>query len=148
MSSPGPASNVSVMDVLRECGWWPDDDRAFSEEPALKFNFGNFELSAGVALNEYFRRVVSFHGPYQDRRNMGVSSFEVPEHVESRAQALAWIAYGLRNVVPLAIRPEWIDEGKAAHDTLPWVRQKQAYARRPRATIDREWMPLPAPPEE
>ena|GEM_PF-1688634 len=140
MSVAGPAPIVPVMDVLRECGWVPDDDRPWSEEPALKYNFGNFELSAGVLMNEYFRRVVSFQGHYRDLRTMAETAFDVPERVESREQVLAWIVYGLRRSVPLAITPAWIEEGRRLQHELPWAKHMAAYNARPVASVDRMWM--------
>lgn len=140
MSVPGPRPIVSVMDVLRGCGWAPDANRPWSEEPALKYNFGNFELSAGVLTNEYLRQVVSFEGHYRDLRSMVQISFDVPLRVESREQVLAWIVYGMRHGVSLAITPAWIEEGRRLQHVLPWEKHMAAYRRRPQATIDRMWM--------
>ena len=140
MSSPGPEPIVLVMDVLRECGWVQDDDRPWSEEPALKYNFGNFELSAGVLTNQYFRRVVSFQGHYRDLRTMAETVFDMPERVESREQVLAWIVYGLRRSIPLAITPAWIGEGRRLQHELPWAKHMAAYNARPVASVDRMWM--------
>lgn len=140
MSIPGPAPIVPVMEVLRECGWVPDENRPFSEAPALKYNFGNFELSAGVLTNEYFRRVVSFQGHYRDLRTVAETAFDIPERVESREQVLAWIVYGLRRCVPLAITPAWIEEGRRLQHELPWAKHMGRYNARPQATVDRMWM--------
>jgi hypothetical protein len=140
MSIPGPAPIVSVMDVLRQCGWVRDADRPWSEEPALKYNFGNFELSAGVLTNQYFRRVVSFQGHYRDLRTMAETVFDMPERVESREQVLAWIVYGLRRSIPLAITPAWIEEGRRLQHELPWAKHMAAYNARPVASVDRMWM--------
>jgi hypothetical protein len=140
MSISGPAPIVPVMDVLRDCGWVSDDDRPWSEEPALKYNFGNFELSAGVLTNEYFRRVVSFQGHYRDLRTAGVTTFDIPERVKSREQVLAWIVYGMRRGVPPAITPAWIEEGRRLQHELPWAKHMAAYNARPVASVDRMWM--------
>lgn len=140
MSIPGPAPIVPVMDVLRECGWVPDEYRPWSEEPALKYNFGNFELLAGVLMNEYFRRVVSFQGHYRDLRTLAETAFDMPERVESREQVLAWIVYGLRRSVPLAITPAWIEEGRRLQHELPWAKHMAAYNARPVASVERMWM--------
>lgn len=139
MSIPGPAPIVPVMDVLRECGWVPDDDRPWSEGPALKYSFGNFELCAGVFTNQYFRRVVMFSGLYRDLRSTADVSFDIPERVESREQVLAWIVYGLRGV-PLSITPAWIEEGRRFQHELPWAKHLSAYNARPMASVDRMWM--------
>lgn len=140
MSIPGPEPIVPVMDVLRECGWIPDDDRPWSEEPALKYNFGNFELSAGVLTNPYLRRVVSFQGHYRDLRSMAETAFDMPERVESREQVLAWIVYGLGRSIPLAITPAWIEEGGKLQHELPWEKHMAAFNARPIASVDRMWM--------
>jgi hypothetical protein len=128
------------MEVLREFGWVPDDDRLWTEGPALKYNFGNFELSAGVLMNEYFRRIVSFQGNYRDLRRIAEIAFEIPERVESREQVLAWIVYGLRRSVPLAITPAWVEEGRRLQHELPWAKHMAAYNARPKALIERMWM--------
>lgn len=128
------------MVVLRECGWVPDGDSPWSEEPALKYNFGNFELSASVVTDMYLRRVVSFSGLYRDHRSIADTSFEIPERVESREQVLAWIVYGLRCSVPLAITPAWIEEGRRLQHELPWAKHMAAYNARPMALVDRMWM--------
>ena len=130
MSIPGPAPIVPVMGVLRECGWVPDDDRPWSEEPALKYNFGNFELSAGVFTNEYLRRVVTFSGLYQDGRCIAEVGFDVPERVESREQVLAWIVYGLGERLRLAITPPWLDEGRRLQLELPWAKHMPTPSKR------------------
>lgn len=140
MSVPGPRPIVSVMEVLRDCGWVPQANRPYSEEPALKYNFGNFELSASVLTNEHLRQVVSFDGQYRDLRSMVQISFDVPVRVESREQVLAWIFYGIRRSVPPAITPAWIEEGRRLQHVLPWEKHRAAYRRRPQATIDRMWM--------
>lgn len=140
MSIPGPAPIVPVMDVLRECGWVPDDNRPWSEEPALKYNFGNFELSAGAVTNEYLRRVVTFSGLYRDVRCIEDVNFDVPERVESREQVLAWIVYGLGKRLRLAITPSWIEEGRRSQHELPWAKHMAAYKARPIASVDRMWM--------
>lgn len=140
MSVPSPRPIVSVMDVLRDCGWVPDADRPWSEEPALKYNFGNFELSASVLTNRYFHQIVSFDGYYRDQRSMLQISFGVPVRIESREQVLAWIVYGMRHVVRLATTPAWIEEGRCLKHLLPWEKHMAAYRSRPQATIDRMWM--------
>lgn len=140
MSIPAPEPVVAVMDVLAACGWVPDTGNQFSEGPAVKFNFGNFELSAGRFTNQYLQPVVSFSGIYNDLRTMQDLAFDVPERVASREQVLAWVAYGLGDKIPLAIVPEWLVEGRQHRDVLPWEQHMAAYERRPQASVARDWM--------
>ena len=140
MSIPGPAPIVPVMDVLRECGWVADHDQPWSEEPALKYDLGNFEVRAGVMTNGHFRRVVNVCGVYSDHRSIAEIGFDVPLFVESREQALAWVAYGLRRYRMLEIKPDWLEEGRQLQQELPWERRRAAYEARPRACVDRMWM--------
>lgn len=140
MSFSAPEPVVPVMDVLVQCGWVRDNDRQFSEGPALKFNFGNFELSAGRFTNQYLQPVVSFSGVYNDLRTMQDIAFDVPERVASREQVLAWVAYGLGDKIPLAIVPDWLAEGRLHHDVLPWEQHMAAYKRRLQASVARDWM--------
>lgn len=129
------------MNVLAECGWVPDPDRPISCEPALKYNFGTFELSAGRVTNLHMQEVVSFCGLYRDTFRMADASFDMPERVASREQALAWVAYGIRDI-PLAITPDWLKEGRQHHDLLPWEQHRAAYMRRPQASVARDWIRL------
>lgn len=140
MSIPAPEPVVAVMDVLVRCGWVPDPGRQYSEGPALKYNFGNFELSAGHFTNQYLQPVVSFSGVYGDRRTVHQVAFDMPERVASREQVLAWVAYGIGDKVPLAIIPDWLAEGRLHHALLPWEQHMAAYKHRPRASVARDWM--------
>lgn len=139
MRFPAPPPIVAVMNVLAACGWAPDLDNQFAEDGALKYDFGNFELFAGVFTGLHLQRVVTFSGVFSNGRSLHDVKFDVPERVESKTQVLAWIAYGLRDV-PIANTPVWLAEGRRAHAQLPWERQLAAYQARPRATIAREWM--------
>jgi hypothetical protein len=138
---PAPEPVVSVMAVLAECGWVLDTESQFSYEPGLKYNFGNFEISAGRFTNRYMQEVVSFSGPYRDVFRIVEASFDMPERVASREQVFAWVAYGIRDI-PLAITPDWLKEGRAQHDLLPWEQHLAAYRRRPQASVARDWMRL------
>lgn len=140
MSIPAPEPVVAVMDVLVQCGWVRDQNNQFSEGPALKYNFGNFELSAGRFTNLYLQPVVSFSGHYRDQRTLQQVAFDMPERVASREQVLAWVAYGIGGKVPLAIIPDWLAEGRLHHDLLPWEQHMAAYKRRPQASVARDWM--------
>jgi hypothetical protein len=136
--SAAPAPSVSVMDVLKQCGWVPDPGSS-SDGPALKYHFGNFELAAGTFTNFHLQRIISFCGIYDDYRSLTQIQFDCPEKVASRAQVLAWVAYGLRNA-PLVIVPSWLEEGRHAQALLPWEQEMAAYRRRPQATVSRDWM--------
>lgn len=137
---PAPEPVVAVMDVLAECDWVPDSSNRLSEGPALKFNFGNFELSAGRFTNQYLQPVVSFSGIYNALRIMQDIAFDVPERVASREQVLAWVAYGIGSTIPLAIVPNWLTEGRQHHELLPWEQHMAQYKRRSRASVARDWM--------
>lgn len=62
MSIPKASPNVPGMELLGDCGGVPDDRRPWPEEPALKHNFKNLELSAGMVMVGYSRAAVSFYG--------------------------------------------------------------------------------------
>lgn len=129
---------MQIMDVLAQCGWVPDA-RSFSDEPALKYNFGNFELSAGTFTNLYLQRTVTFEGLYDDHRTLQQITFEAPERLVSRAQVLAWVAHGLGQT-PVVITPDWLEKGRQCQDMLPWKLERAAYRLRPEANVAREWM--------
>lgn len=133
-----PKSSVQVMDVLARCGW-VSHPHSCSDEPALKYNFGNFELSAGTFTNFYLQRSVTFEGLYDDHRTLEQILFQAPEWLVSRAQVLAWVAHGLRET-PVVITPDWLEEGRQCQDLLPWELERAAYKLRPEATVAREWM--------
>lgn len=137
---PAPEPLVSVMEVLAQCGWVPDQGNVYSEAPALKYNFGNLEVSAGRFTNEYLTQVVTISGIYRDHHSLREIAFDIPERVASRTQVLAWVVYGIGERLPLAITPEWFDEGRRSQDHLPWRQHMAAYERRPQASIDQDWM--------
>lgn len=137
---PAPPPLISVMEVLAQCGWVPDPGNVYSEAPALKYNFGNLEVSAGRFTNEYQRQVVTIAGHFNDYRSLAEIAFDIPERVASRAQALAWVVYGIGERIPLAITPEWFDEGRRSQDQLAWRQHLAEYERRPQAAIGRDWM--------
>lgn len=128
------------MEVLAQSGWVPAPDETLTEAPALKFNFGNFELLATTVTNLYLQRVVNFEGLYDDYRTLAQIAFEIPERIESRAQVLARVAHGIGEEIPLAITPDWLKEGRQAQEGLPWERGRAAYDQRPQASVDRDWM--------
>lgn len=140
MKFPAPEPVVSVMAVLVACGWVSNANNHYSEARALKYNFGNFELSAAVVTNEYLRPVVSFSGLYCDIDVLREVTFDVPVRIASREQVLAWVAHGIGDRIPLAITPEWLQEGRSHRDQLPWEQHLAAYRRRPYASVAREWM--------
>lgn len=140
MNPTETTSGIEVMRVLRECGWVPDPDRTRADGPTLKYDFGNFELSAAVFFSERFCQAVVFlkGGPNCIAID-DVVAFEIAEFVESREQAIALIWYCIRRHRP-AIVPTWLEEGKDLQHLLPWRREAEAYARRPKAVVDRVWM--------
>ncbi len=137
-AAPGPL--IPVMEVLAQIGWVPAPEVTVTESPAFKFNFGNFELVATTFTNFYLQPVVNFEGLYGDGRTVAQILFEVPERIESRAQVLAWLAFGIGQQIPLAITPSWLEEGRQTQHRLPWERQRAAYNERPQASVDRDWM--------
>lgn len=131
---------VTVMDVLAQCGWQPDRD-SYSDEPALKYNFGNFELSAGTFMEFDFRRLVFFQGIFNNSRTIADVFFKTPVQLVSREQLFAWVAHGLRDI-PVAITPGWLKEGRLHGNLLPWEQEQEAYRKRPQASVARDWMRL------
>jgi hypothetical protein len=133
---------VSLRDVLTGLGFAEDWDCQFTEQlPGYWFDFGNLVLSAKVLNNRSLRPEFLFSGVMRDRRSITFVKFALPLHVESVEQGAAWITNALdREGVRAASEPAWLDLGRACAHLLPWVRQQEKYARRPRFSVDRAWL--------
>lgn len=81
------------------------------------------ELSVVIGPNKWMQPSANFAGHYNDGRTMRFIEFSIGQTVASKEQALALIAYNLRNL-PADRVPSWVAEGIALEDHLPW-RQKQ-----------------------
>jgi hypothetical protein len=116
MNGDASKGRLSTMDLIVQLG--------FAETKGVlghRFDFGNCELSAVECVNMRMVPVVAFSGVVCDRRTVGEIAFEMPLHVDSYEQGVAWIAYGLRNA-RLRTRPEWLGDGERWRSHLPWVK--------------------------
>jgi hypothetical protein len=70
--------------------------------------------------------------------------FEMPLEVESLEQGTAWVAYGVgEGFRPLHPTP-WLEDGRAWHDRLPWVRRLEEYKARPTCSVEKDWFKVAA----
>ncbi len=127
--------NILLTEILVNIGFIPNTD---SE---LLFYFGNCKLKAIQCFNPEFYEGISFFGFWKTEREMGEIQFNLPLKVESYEQGIAFISYYLRNA-RLAIRPDWLNEGLALQDLLPWRKELKEYEAIPKAIIEHEWFRL------
>lgn len=134
---------ISVEEPLVELGF--DRDPAEQNFGSASFHrtFGNLTLRATECLNRWYRPVWLFDGIASDSRTIAQIEFEMPLAVESREQGIAWIAEHLSTNTPLQQAPDWLQQGLAWRDELPWRKVQFAHEGRPRCTVGRDWFRLP-----
>jgi hypothetical protein len=69
---------------------------------------------------------------------------EMPQEVESREQAIAWVTWCLDDNWDGKFQPKFplprLEEGRKHRILLPWERDRIALAARPQCQVDRDWM--------
>ena len=131
---------VRSWDVLKSLGFI-EDKSLFSDPPGgLSFNFGNFKLSAIVGLNRWLQPIIQLSGIMSTRRSFGEVLCEMPQEVESREQAIAWITWCLDENWDGEFQPKflvpWLEEGRKQRILLPWERDRIAW-RKIKSTLPR-----------
>lgn len=130
-----------------EFGFAPDTSVMSDVRPGLSYDFGNFKLTASVAMGQYFQPIVLCTGVLASQRSLTQVCFELPRLVASREQLAAMLVYYLDNAArgnlfhPMK-HVAWLDEGRANRDLLPWELDKAAYETRPRCMVRRDWLRL------
>ncbi|MFH1821851.1 MAG: hypothetical protein ABH852_05385 [Methanobacteriota archaeon] len=136
------AETTATWDMLREFGFWPDDEVFSDVMPGLSFDFGNFRLSASCVRNMRFAEVVLFTGVLATPRTIAQVQFEMPRQVKSFKQCAAWIVWHLDKVaggngfVP-AHPVGWLAEGRKYRSLLPWIVDMAEYEARPHCIVER-----------
>lgn len=129
ITAPDPV--VSVRDVLPALGFVSDLDGISDNLPALRLACPGLELTASESLNRFYLPSLHFGGLWRTDRSLRMIDFEMPMLVESREQALAWLAFGIGLDCPAASVLAWLTEGRTLQHLLPWVRREcQERARR------------------
>jgi hypothetical protein len=124
--------NVSMQSILSKIGFLPNGDGG------LHFDFGNCKLNAIQGMNRYLQDGYNFFGYYISDRSAGNIDFFLPLEVESYEQGIALLAYYLRNATFIN-KPDWLIEGLALSEHLPWEKEIRAYNENPKAIIEHEW---------
>lgn len=124
-------SNVSLESILTRIGFIPNGE-------GFQFDFGNCKLKAIQGIDRYFQEGFIFFGSYTSERSAGELDFFLPLKVESYEQGLAFMAYHLRNAY-FRNKPDWLNDGLALTEHLPWEKEKKAYKDNPTAFIGHEW---------
>lgn len=151
MPITAPEPVVSVRDVLPGLGFVSDPDGISDNRPALRLACPGLELTASESLNRFYLPSLHFGGLWRTDRSLRMIDFEMPMHVESREQALAWLAFGIGLDCPAASALAWLTEGRTLQHLLPWVRRKcrerarraellHLRAARPFCIVSRHWM--------
>lgn len=121
----------SLQSILIKLGFEPSN-------LSLQFDFGNCVLKAVASVNEYFQEGFNFFGNFSNERTSKMFAFFLPKEVASYEQGIALIAYYLRNT-EFDFKPEWLSDGLALSNHLPWKTEQNKYKERPSAEIESEW---------
>jgi len=135
--------------MLQEFGFGPDSSLMSDVQPGLRFNFGNFTLSASAVLSRWLQPVVLFTGVLTTSRTITEICFEMPRSEMSNELIAAWIVSNLDNAASggrfNAMRePDWLALGRQHQHLLPWeiaraesAKEAMIYAARDHCTVDR-----------
>lgn len=147
-------SAVSIWELLAEIGF-NFDSSVILDGDGMSINLGRllqsvdsdgektvFKLNASKVMNKYFRQVVMLSGHVATARSMEVVFSDLPLQVSSRSEDLAFVAYGIPSSFDPKGRIEWLREGRAAKELLPWEKARLDYAKCPSAIVGRDWMRL------
>ena len=138
--------SVATWDALKQLGFEPDETAWSDVRPGLAYDFGGFKLTAGCMMNLHMREVISFGGVMHTSRTIALVEFEMPRKIESLEQCAAWIAWHLheqlprqQKIIPVS-KIDLLVFGMRHTETLPWERDRVAYASRPRCSVERTWL--------
>lgn len=111
----------------------------------LVFHFGSLKLSASRVMSTRFDDVVLFTGALATEREVSEVDFEMPLHIQSFEQGMAWIVWHLDRAAPEGeFIPkhdvDWVAEGRQNKHLLPWVIEMAAYEARPHCIVRRDWL--------
>lgn len=111
----------------------------------LKFDFGNFKLSAHVYTIGLPYGAVEFFGILQAPGSFGEVCFKLPPMVASREQLAAFLVYYLDKaadggVFESARKIGWISDGRLHRNLLPWEADLAAYHARQHCSVRRDWL--------
>ena len=135
-SAPG---TIRVLDLLVEVG--------FAEtNHVLRWKHEGIEISARKGFDVFKGGdMVQLGGIVNTGRTLSPIEYAIPAEMECRDEALALIAYGLRDC-QFVLEPWWITEGNKLKDKLPWERDRIKYEQdraiwkaRPTCTVGRQW---------
>jgi hypothetical protein len=126
------------MDFLRDLGFL--DGCCEMGSSCLKFNLDGQTVYAQEQVGLYLRWEVTITGVISTSRTLTMIECALPVEVESREQGLAWIGFALENLPDALSAPAWLIEGRAHRHTLPWERERAAYAARPNCRAERDWV--------
>ena len=151
LSIPAPRPFVSVREILYRLGFVEDWEAMTDCAPGFIFQAGNLCITANQVTSEYLRPEFSFGGMAATSSKLHSIGFSIPLMVESFAQTVAWITFGVGlDFVPT--QPiEWLEDGKRWQDQLPWELHRRHLLEseaerlklrkaRPHCSIERDWM--------
>jgi len=136
--------SLQTWDALKEIGFQPDPSAWSDIQPGLSFEFGNLTLLAGAVTTGWrLTPVILFTGVMQTRNSIAEVQFEMPRTVDSQEMCAAWIAWNLDQICAGQYHPEkgshWLAIGRTNKLLLPWVFDTEAYDKRPKCSVEREW---------
>lgn len=139
---PATAS-LPLRSVFVDLGLATDWTTISEEPPSYRIEWPGVRLQASRVTNQYLMPIWMILGTFRNARSMGMVEFPMPVLVESREQAIAWMADSLIYRKRLPDPPAWLSEGLDWRTELPWVRRQMAYEARDQCLIERDWFRLP-----
>lgn len=131
---------MNTRSLFETLGFQENWEAIADEHPAYAYDLGNLYLTAAQVKSRWFRPVFSLGGVVQDARSSGPVEFEMPLEIESFEQGVAWISHGIGSDFRPRIPTPWLADGRAWKDHLPGVREMKCYERRPRCSVEKDWL--------
>lgn len=119
-------STMDIREVLTKLGFTEDWEATTDTLPAYVADMGGVQLVACEVMGRGFRPVMKVIGSVETARTLKRVDVDLPLRVASYEQGVALIAYAVGYDYTSPDAPEWISQGKAWAEHLPWVRKSQS----------------------
>ena len=117
-------------------------------QPSFSLCIGGHRITFEQITNAHLNPVFFVSGTVSTKRSIGIIELDMPIKVADFEQGVAWIAYALRGLFDDDDKPQWLRDGEAWADKLPWQIKVARYAAlraaRPHCTVARDWFRLAA----
>lgn len=142
MSYPAPKPIICLRSILSSAGFKEDWSYQYTDQqPTYVYRFDDLVLRATQVTSRFLRPIFLFSGICRQPRTLIDVQFEMPTHLETHDQGIAWIADALKRHGYWPIDPPaWCEKGLAAKGELPWVRSTRLYEARPQCSVESDWL--------